>query len=211
MDILKSIEEDVVNGNIEEVKTLTQAALDKNFSPMDILNNGLVKGMERIGKLFECQEVFVPEILLAAMAMKEGLSILKPFLEKREIPPVGKMVIGTVEGDVHDIGKNIVSMMFTGSGFTVIDLGNDVPAKKFLETVEIEKPDILALSCLMTPTRPVMKEVIQGLENSHLRNRVKVLVGGAPIDQKFSDSIGADGFAPDPTNGVKKAMSWLRK
>lgn len=211
MDILKSIEEDVVNGNIEEVKTLTQAALDKNFSPMDILNNGLVKGMERIGKLFECQEVFVPEILLAAMAMKEGLSILKPFLEKREIPPVGKMVIGTVEGDVHDIGKNIVSMMFTGSGFTVIDLGNDVPAKKFLETVEREKPDILALSCLMTPTRPVMKEVIQGLENSHLRNRVKVLVGGAPIDQKFSDMIGADGFAPDPTNGVKKAMSWLRK
>jgi 5-methyltetrahydrofolate--homocysteine methyltransferase len=211
MDILKNIEEEVVKGNIDEVKTQTQAALDKNFSPMDILNNGLVKGMERIGKLFECQEVFVPEILLAAMAMKEGLSILKPFLEKREIPPVGKMVIGTVEGDVHDIGKNIVSMMFTGSGFTVIDLGNDVPAKKFLETVEREKPDILALSCLMTPTRPVMKEVIQGLENSHLRNRVKVLVGGAPIDQKFSDSIGADGFAPDPTNGVKKAMSWLRK
>lgn len=211
MDILKSIEEEVVNGNIEEVKNLTQAALDKNFSPMDILNNGLVKGMERIGKLFECQEVFVPEILLAAMAMKEGLSLLKPFLEKRNIPPVGKMVIGTVEGDVHDIGKNIVSMMFAGAGFDVIDLGNDVPAKKFLEVVEREKPDILALSCLMTPTRPVMKEVIQALEKSHLRDRVKVLIGGAPINQNFSDTIGADGFAPDPTNGVRKAMNWLRK
>jgi 5-methyltetrahydrofolate--homocysteine methyltransferase len=211
MDILKSIEEAVVQGNIEEVKTLTQTALDKNFSPTDILNNGLMRGMEKIGVLFERQEVFVPELLLAAMAMKEGLSLLKPALEKSNIPPVGKIVIGTVEGDIHDIGKEIVSMMLTGAGFHVIDLGRDVPTQKFLEVVEKEKPDILALSCLYTPTRLAMKDVIHSLQEANLRKKVKVLIGGAPIDQNFSDMIGADGFAPDPPSGVKKAIAWLRK
>ena len=211
MDILKDIEEEVVQGNIEEVKTLTQKALDHNLSPTDILNNGLMKGMERVGALFERQEVFVPELLLAAMAMKEGLSLLKPALEKSNIPPIGKMVIGTVEGDVHDIGKEIVSMMFTGAGFQVIDLGIDVSAQKFVETVKKENADILALSCLYTPTRLAMKDVIRSLQEANLRKKVKVLIGGAPIDQNFSDMIGADGFAPDPPSGVMKVMAWLKK
>jgi 5-methyltetrahydrofolate--homocysteine methyltransferase len=145
------------------------------------------------------------------MAMKEGLSLLKPALEKSNIPPVGKMVIGTVEGDVHDIGKEIVSMMFTGAGFNVIDLGIDVSAQKFVETVKRENADILALSCLYTPTRLAMKDVIHSLQEANLRKKVKVLIGGAPIDQNFSDMIGADGFAPDPPSGVKKVMAWLGK
>jgi len=209
MDILKRIEEAVVNYSIEDVKTLTRTALDQNVPPSDILNQGLIKGLEIIGDLYERQQMFVPELLLAGMAMKEGLSLLKPTLEKRNIPPLGKMVIGTVPGDVHDIGKNIVSMFFAGAGFQVIDLRIDISAQQFMETVEKERPDILALSCLYTPTRLTMKDVIQALESAKLRNKVKVLIGGAPIDQRFADMIGADGYAPDPPSGVKKAMGWL--
>jgi 5-methyltetrahydrofolate--homocysteine methyltransferase len=211
MDILRSIEEAVVQGKFDEVKILTQQALDQKIPPNDILNKGLIQGLEKIGKLFECQEIFVPELLMAGMAMKEALTILKPILEKSDIPPVGKLVIGTVEGDVHDIGKNIVSMIFSGSGFQVTDLGIDVSAQKFVETVEKEKPDVLALSSLYTPTRLAMNDVIQLLKEKNLRNQVKVIIGGAPIDQNFADRIGADGYAPDPPSAVRKVMGWLGK
>lgn len=211
MDILKSIEEAVVKRDIEEVKTLTQKALDQKISPTDILDKGLVKGLETIGKLYECQEIFVPELMMAGMAMKEALTLLKPSLEKNDVPPVGKMVIGTVAGDVHDVGKNIVSMVFTGSGFKVTDLGFDVPAERFVEAIEKEKPDVLALSCLYTPTRLAMKDVIGLLKEKALRGKVKIIIGGAPIDQNFADLIGADGYAPDPPSGVKKVMGWLGK
>ena len=164
MDILKSIEEAVLKGQMDGVKRLTQQALDRKIPPNDILNKGLIKGLEKVGKLFECQEIFVPELLMAGMAMKDALAILQPILEKSDIPPVGKLVIGTVEGDVHDIGKNIVSMIFAGSGFQVTDLGIDVSAKKFIETVEKEKPDVLALSCLYTPTRLAMNDVMRLLK-----------------------------------------------
>jgi 5-methyltetrahydrofolate--homocysteine methyltransferase len=211
MDILKNIEDAVVRRSIDDVKTLTQTALTRNVPPTEILSKGLIKGLDVIGKMFECQEIFVPELLLAAMAMKEGLSLLQPILEKSDIPPIGKVVIGTVEGDVHDIGKNIVSMLFSGSGFQVTDLGIDISAQKFLETVKKEKPDILALSCLYTPTRLAMKDVLRVLKEANLREKVKVLVGGAPIDQKFADMIGADGYAPDAPSGVKKAMGWMKE
>jgi 5-methyltetrahydrofolate--homocysteine methyltransferase len=211
MDILKSIEEAVLKGQMDGVKPLTQQALDRKISPNDILNKGLIKGLDKVGKLFECQKIFVPELLMAGMAMKNALAILQPFLEKSDIPPIGKLVIGTVEGDVHDIGKNIVSMIFAGSGFQVTDLGIDVPAKKFIETVEKEKPDVLALSCLYTPTRLAMKDVMRLLKEKKLRKRVKVIIGGAPIDQNYADLIGADGFAPDPPSGVRKVMGWLGK
>lgn len=211
MDLIKSIEEAVVRRSIEEVKRLTQQALDQKIPPAEILSKGLIKGLAVIGGLFERQEIFVPELLLAGMAMKEGLALLKPAMEKSDIPPVGKLVIGTVEGDVHDIGKNIVSMMFTGSGFQVTDLGIDVTAAKFIDTVDKEKPHVLALSCLYTPTRLAMKDVLQGLKERGLRDKVKVIVGGAPIDQSFADMIGADGFAPDPPSGVRKVMGWLAK
>lgn len=209
MDILKRIEEAVTRRDIEEVKALTGQALDANIQPGDILNRGLIEGLRIIGGLYERQEIFVPELLMAGMAMSEALVILKPALEKSDVPPVGKLVIGTVEGDVHDIGKNIVAMMFTGSGFQVTDLGIDVPALKFADTVEAEEPDILALSCLYTPTRLAMNDVIRVLTERKLRDTVKVIIGGAPIDQNFADMIGADGYAPDPPSGVKKVMGWL--
>jgi 5-methyltetrahydrofolate--homocysteine methyltransferase len=211
MDILKSIEDAVVKRNIDKVKELTQKALDQKIPPNDILSKGLIKGLETIGRLFERQEIFVPELLMAGMAMTDALALLKPVMVKSDVPPVGKMVIGTVEGDVHDIGKNIVSMMFTGSGFQVSDLGIDVPAQKFVEVVEKEKPDVLALSCLYTPTRLAMHDVIRLLKEKNLRNKVKVIIGGAPIDQSFADMVGADGYAPDPPSGVKKVMGWLGK
>jgi len=209
MDILKSIEEAIVKRDIAGVKALTQKALDQKISPNDILNKGLIKGLGIIGNLFEKQEIFVPELLMAGMAMSDALGLLRPIMEKSDVPPVGKLVIGTVEGDVHDIGKNIVSMMFTGSGFKVTDLGIDVPAKKFVETVQKEKADVLALSSLYTPTRLAMKDVLKLLEEANLRKKVKVIIGGAPIDQKFADMIGADGYAPDPPSGVRKVMGWL--
>ena len=211
MDILKSIEEAIVKRDIAGVKALTQKALDQKISPNDILNKGLIKGLGIIGNLFEKQEIFVPELLMAGMAMSDALGLLRPIMEKSDVPPVGKLVIGTVEGDVHDIGKNIVSMMFTGSGFKVTDLGIDVPAKKFVETVQKEKADVLALSSLYTPTRLAMKDVLKLLEEANLRKKVKVIIGGAPIDQKFADMIGADGYAPDPPSGVRKVMGWLGK
>jgi 5-methyltetrahydrofolate--homocysteine methyltransferase len=211
MNILKSIEEAVVKRDIEEVKSLTQKALDQKISPTDIVEKGLVKGLETIGRLYECQEIFVPELMMAGMAMKEALTLLKPYLEKGDVPPVGKMVIGTVAGDVHDVGKNIVSMVFSGSGFQVTDLGIDVDAEKFVDAVEKEKPDVLALSCLYTPTRLAMKDVMQMLRERKLRDKVKIIIGGAPIDQHFADLIGADGYAPDPPSGVKKVMGWLGK
>lgn len=209
MDILRDIEAAITNRDMEGVKVLTQKGLDASIPPEDILNKGLIKGLEVIGNLFERQEIFVPELLMAGIAMSNALVILKPAMEKSDVPPVGKMVIGTVEGDVHDIGKNIVSMMFTGSGFQVVDLGIDVPASKFVDTVEKERPDILALSCLYTPTRLAMKDVIGLLEKKGLRNGLKIIIGGAPIDQSFADMIGADGYAPDPPSGVKKVMNWL--
>jgi 5-methyltetrahydrofolate--homocysteine methyltransferase len=211
MDPLQLIEEAITNRDIDQVKALTQKAIDQKVSPYDILNQGLLKGLATIGGLYERQEIFVPELLMAGMAMTEALVLLKPALEKSDVPPVGKLVIGTVEGDVHDIGKNIVSMMFTGSGFQVTDLGIDVSAQKFADTVALERPDILALSCLYTPTRLAMKDVIQVLEERSLRDKVKIIVGGAPIDQSFADMIGADGYAPDPPSGVRKVMDWLGK
>ncbi len=211
MDILKSIEEAISNRNIEQVKALTQEALDRNIPPNDILNDGLIKGLATIGSLYERQEIFVPELLMAGMAMTDALVLLKPALEKGDVPQIGKLIIGTVEGDVHDIGKNIVSMMFTGSGFHVLDLGIDVPADKFAEMVENEHPDVLALSCLYTPTRLAMQDVLRTLDERGLRKKVKIIVGGAPIDQSFADMIGADGYAPDAPAGVKKVMEWLGK
>ncbi|MHB8769954.1 MAG: cobalamin B12-binding domain-containing protein [Syntrophales bacterium] len=211
MDIFKSIEEAVLKGQMDGVKSLTQQALDQRIPPNDILNKGLIKGLDKVGSLFERQEIFVPELLMAGMAMKNALTMLQPILEKSDIPPVGKLVIGTVQGDVHDIGKNIVSMIFSGSGFQVTDLGIDVPAQKFVETVKKEKPDVLALSCLYTPTRLAMKDIMRLLRENNLRDTVKVIIGGAPIDQNFADIIGADGFAPDPPSGVRKVMGWLGK
>ncbi|MBF0529748.1 MAG: corrinoid protein [Deltaproteobacteria bacterium] len=195
---------------MENVQVFIQEALDQKIAPGDILKS-LIQGLDTVGLHFSRQEIFVPELLMSGMAMTDALTLLRPALEKNDVPPVGKLVIGTVEGDVHDIGKNIVSMMFTGAGFKVIDLGIDVSAKKFVDTVETEKPDILGLSCLYTPTRLAMNDVMRMLKERNLRDKVKIIIGGAPIDQRFADMIGADGYAPDPPAGIKKVMGWLGK
>jgi len=209
MDIFQQIEDAVVRRSIPDVKRLTQDAIESNQSPTDILERGLIKGLQVIGNLYERQEIFVPELILVGMAMKEALTLLQPILEKGAVSGLGSVVIGTVEGDVHDVGKNIVSMMLSGAGFKVIDLGIDVSADRFVAAVKGDKPDILALSCLYTPTRLAMKDVIESLKEANLRDRVKVLVGGAPIDEKFARMIGADGYAMDAPSGVEKARSWL--
>jgi 5-methyltetrahydrofolate--homocysteine methyltransferase len=211
MDIFQQIQDAVIRRDIAGVKSLTQSALDGKEAPLDILERGLIKGLESIGSMYERQEIFVPELILAGMAMKEALALLQPLLEAGQVASLGKVVIGTVEGDVHDVGKNIVSMMLTGAGFKVVDLGIDVTADRFVAAVEEEKPDILALSCLYTPTRLAMKDVIESLKEANIRDNVKVLVGGAPIDEKFAQMVGADGYGVDAPSGVHKARSWLGK
>jgi 5-methyltetrahydrofolate--homocysteine methyltransferase len=210
MDTLGKIAQYVEQGQIEEAKEATQKALNvEKIPPMDILNKGLIAGLTAIGEKFSCQKAFVPELITAGMAMKESLDFLRPIFEKSGAPSMGTVVIGTVEGDVHDVGKNIVAMMLQGAGFKVHDLGIDVPPAKFIEAVIQYQPDILALSALYTPTRLAMKETIKIMEDSGLRKKVKVVIGGAPIDQNFCDLIKADGYAPDAPQGVQLCKKWI--
>lgn len=199
----------VEQGRIQEAKAATAKALAEKTDPLEILNKGLIAGLDVIGEKYGRQEAFVPELITAAMAMKESLELLRPIFERANITNLGTLVIGTVEGDVHDVGKNIVAMMFQGCGFKVIDLGVDVSAAKFVEAVKEQKANILALSALYTPTRLAMKETLKALADAGLRDKVKVMVGGAPIDQSFCDLIEADGYAPDATKAVHLGKTWL--
>jgi 5-methyltetrahydrofolate--homocysteine methyltransferase len=210
MSTLKKLCDYVEQGQIEEARAATQKALDEKLDPMEILNRGLIAGLEAIGEKFGRQEAFVPELITAAMAMQESLELLRPIFERADIQDAGTLVIGTVEGDVHDVGKNIVAMMFQGVGFKVIDLGVDVPAAKFVAAVKEHKADILGLSALYTPTRMAMKDTLAALFEGGMRDQVKVMVGGAPIDQNFCDLIKADGYAADAPQAVKLAKSWLQ-
>jgi len=196
-------------GDIEGVKKLTQELLDQGVEPRDILEKGLVAGLDVVGEKFGRGEIFVPEMILAAMAMKEGLAILRPIFAETGAKPIGRFVIGTVKGDVHDCGKNIVAMMFEGAGFDTLDLGVDVPAEDFVEAVKSHNADILGLSALYTPTRMEMKKVVEALKRAGIRDQVKVMVGGAPITQEFADMVGADGYAPDAPSAVQKARELL--
>ena len=187
----------VVNGNASEVKEKVQAALDNGVEAETILNNGLIAAMKEVGQLFEDGEYFVPEMLISARAMQAGMSVLRPILVDQDIKPVGKVVIGTVKGDLHDIGKNLVSMMLEGSGFQMIDIGTDVSPEKFLEAINEHKPDIVGMSALLTTTMMNIPKTISYLAEQGVRNKIKIIIGGAPVSQKFADEIGADGFAPD--------------
>jgi 5-methyltetrahydrofolate--homocysteine methyltransferase len=210
MDTLMKIAQCVEKGQIQEAKEATQQALNvEKISAMEILNKGLIVGLDAVGKAFSCQKAFVPELMTAGMAMKESLELLRPVFEVSETASMGTVVIGTVEGDVHDVGKNIVAMMLQGAGFKVHDLGIDISPTKFVEAVKKHQPNILALSALYTPTRLAMTETIKAMEESGLRNRVKVIIGGAPIDQNFCDMIKADGYAPDAPQGVQLCKKWL--
>lgn len=207
MAILEDLAAVVIKGEADVVKNLTEEALSQNISAEEVLNSGLVSGMNVISKQFKNNEIFIPEVLVAARAMKAGMQIIRPLLAEANVEPLGKVIIGTVGGDLHDIGKNIVSMLLEGAGFEVVDLGADVTKEKFLEFAEKENPDVLGMSALLTTTMVFMKDMVQSLEESGLKDKIKVIVGGAPITQSYADEIRADGYAPDAASAVDLVKS----
>ena len=202
---LQALAEMVINGNRDEVARLAQAAVDEGISPESIVNEGLIVGMGEVGRRFKANEFYVPEVLIAARAMHAGMDIVKPLLAESGVQPRGVVAIGTVQGDLHDIGKNLVAMMLEGGGYEVVDLAVDVAPDAFVAAVNEHSPDILALSALLTTTMPAMQTTIEGLSAAGVRDRVKVMIGGAPLTQAFADEIGADGYAPDAASAVDLA------
>jgi 5-methyltetrahydrofolate--homocysteine methyltransferase len=207
---LKRITEALINGDGEKLTELVQRALDSNVSAKEILHNALIAGMDIIGEKMEIGDMFIPEVLMSAQAMKQSLGVLKPLLSEEDSAGVGKVVIGTVKGDIHDIGKNLVSMMLEATGFKVFDMGVDVDPGVFVEVVRANRPNIVALSALLTTTMPMMRQTIKEIEESGLRTSVKIIVGGAPVSQSFADEIGADGYAADAGSASKLAKSILQ-
>ena len=206
---LNNVSEALQRGDAEKVAELVKQALEENLLPKDILENGLIKGMDIIGVKFKKNEVYVPEVLIAARAMHAGMSILRPKLIETGVKNIGTIAIGTVKGDLHDIGKNLVKMMLEGAGFEVIDLGVDVSTDRFVEAVKEHKLNIIGMSALLTTTMINMAEVIKALEAAGLRDKVKVMIGGAPITQNYADQIGADGYSPDAASAVDKAKTFI--
>jgi len=206
---LKEIFTSIIEGEQKTTTAKVQEALDQGLDPSVILNQGMIAAMAEVGKLFEEGEYFVPEMLVAARAMQSGLALLKPYLVKADIKSSGKVIAGTVKGDLHDIGKNLVCMMLEGSAFEVIDLGSDVDPDKFVEAVQQTSADIVAMSALLTTTMPNMKVTIEALKTANLRDKVKVMVGGAPLTQQYANEIGADGYAPDASRAVATAKILL--
>jgi len=203
--IIKEINTNVMEGNVQAIEANIQSAIDAGIPVSDILNEGMIAAMAEVGRLFEEGECFVPEMLVAARAMQTGMSLLKPHLKNAEVESAGKVAVGTVKGDLHDIGKNLVAMMLEGAGFEIIDLGTDVPPEKFVAAVRDQGAQILALSALLTTTMPSMKNTIDALNAAGLRGQVKVMIGGAPVTQNYADQIGADGFSSDASRAVATA------
>jgi len=210
-NLVQEVYSAVLNGNASEVKEKVQLALDNGTESETILNSGLIAAMKEVGQLFEDGEYFVPEMLISARAMQSGMIILRPHLVAQDIKPIGKVVIGTVKGDLHDIGKNLVSMMLEGSGFQIFDLGTDVSPEKFLDAINTHKPDIVGMSALLTTTMVNMEKTMQFLEENGVRKGIKVIIGGAPISQKYADDIGADGYAPDASQAAVIASRLMGK
>jgi 5-methyltetrahydrofolate--homocysteine methyltransferase len=206
-EILKSLFDAILDGDVESAKSNVQKALGAQLDPTSVLNDGMIAAMREVGCRFEAGEYFVPEMLIAARAMQSGMAILKPHLQQADITSSGKVVIGTVKGDLHDIGKNLVTLMLEGAGFEVRDLGVDVPVEKFVQVAQEEKPDIVAMSALLTTTMQMMKQTIEALSAAGLRDKVKIMVGGAPVTEAFASEIGADGFSPDASRAVSVAKS----
>lgn len=198
----------VINGDAALVKNEINTALNQRLPVEEILNRGLIDAMKEVGRLFEEGEYFVPEMLISARAMQTGMGLLRPILVENDIKPAGKIVIGTVQGDLHDIGKNLVGMMLEGAGFQVIDLGTDVPPDKFIEAVKTHHPDIVGMSALLTTTMVNMEKTIRAFEASGIRDQVKMIIGGAPVTQQWAETIGADGFSSDASQAavVAKAL-----
>ena len=210
MSKVEEIAAAVENGKVKKVAGLVQEALDEGISATEILNTGMIGAMGVVGEKFKNNEIFVPEMLIAARAMKKGVEVLTPALKEAGSEPVGKLILGTVAGDLHDIGKNLVGMMIEGAGFNVIDLGVDVPADKFIECMK-ENPDckIVALSALLTTTMPAIKNTIDAIVAAGLRDTVKIMIGGAPVTQAFADEVGADGYSEDASSAAELATKLL--
>ena len=209
MDLLRKISEELQRGNYEQMPGFIQQALDAGMPASRILKEGLVFGMNVVGEQFQNDEIFLPDVLISAKAMHAGMTILRPKLMEAGVKLSGKVVMGTVKGDIHDIGKNLVAMLLEGAGYQVIDLGIDVSPEKFVDAVKSNKADMVGLSALLTITMPLMKEVIESLQESGIRHTVKVLVGGAPVTEQFAREIGADGYAPDAHTAVQKVRELI--
>ena len=205
---LNTIAEKLIAGKAQEVKDLVQKAIDDGTDAKDILDKGLIAGMNEVGRRFKANEFYVPEVLIAARAMHWGMEVLQPELQAAGVKSVGKAAIGTVKGDLHDIGKNLVTMMLRGAGFEVVDLGVDVPPEKFVDSAKGGDVQVICLSALLTTTMPQMPKVIEALKAAGVQ-KVKVIIGGAPVTQKYADEIGADGYAADAASAVDVAKSVL--
>ena len=208
-DLALQMHDDLYDGLKEEIEEGTNILLERGWAPDAVLSAALVEGMRIVGIDFRDGILFVPEVLLSANAMKGGMSILRPLLAETGAPPLGKAVIGTVKGDIHDIGKNLVGMMWEGAGFEVVDIGINNPVENYLEAIEQHKPDILGMSALLTTTMPYMKVVIEELVNKGIRNDLIVLVGGAPLNEEFGQAIGADAYCRDAAVAVETAKTML--
>jgi 5-methyltetrahydrofolate--homocysteine methyltransferase len=202
---LQPLRDAVIAGDARTTRSITEEAIKEGIDPLQLVNEFMVPAMDEVGRRFECNEYFVPELLLSARAMKSALEIIRPLLTARGTQPVGRVAIGTVKGDLHDIGKNLVAAMLEGGGFEVIDLGVNVSPEKFIETVREKNANIIAMSALLTTTMPAMKTTIDALKQAGVREKVKVLIGGAPITQKYADEIGADGFSDNAVGAVALA------
>ena len=205
---LQGLAEALIRGDRDTVRTLTQEAVDEGVTPKQILDEGLVAGMNVVGAKFKANEFYVPEVLIAARAMHAGMDIIKPLLAAGDVQPAGVVAIGTVKGDLHDIGKNLVSMMLEGAGFEIRDLGVDVAPEKFVEEIQ-SGAGVVALSALLTTTMPSMADVINAAKEAGVRDQAKIMIGGAPVTQNYADEIGADGYAPDAASAVDKARELL--
>lgn len=203
MEVLQQISESLQRGDHEQVAELTKQAIDAELSATEILNDGLLSGMDVVGQRFGAHEIFLPELLLAARAMNAGIDLLKPMFLGGEMPTQGKVVIGTVKGDLHDIGKNLVGIMLKGAGYEVVDVGTDVAPKVFVDTAEAESASVIGLSALLTTTMTGMKEVVDLVKDRGLQGKIKVIVGGAPLSKEFADGIGADAYGYDASNAVE--------
>ena len=209
MTVIEDLRQSVIEGNKNQAQELVKKAIAENVPAEQILQQGLISAMAEVGRMFECGEFFVPEMLIAARAMQSGLSLLRPYLVSANVQAIGKVIIGTVQGDLHDIGKNLVAMMLEGAGFEVIDLGVDISPEKYVQAVKEYHPDLVACSALLTTTMPRMKDIVDALKESGLRDQVKVLIGGAPVTESFANQIGADACATDAASASARAKELI--
>jgi corrinoid protein of di/trimethylamine methyltransferase len=211
MPDLTKLYDAILNGDSRTAAAITKQALEENVDPIEIVNQHMIPAMDEAGRRFECEEYFVPELLLAARAMKGALELIRPLLASRGAEPVGRVVIGTVKGDLHDIGKNLIASMLEGGGFEVIDLGTDVAPERFVQVVQERNPNLVCLSALLTVTMPSMKSTVQALAAAGVRDRVRVVVGGAPVTERYAQEIGADAYGPNAASAVPLARRLLGK